>query len=61
MNLLILLMSLLILCKNEEEASELGRKIVLVMTLAYMIEDEFVSHSDAIKYVDAPIFLEAMN
>ena len=54
MNLLILLMSLLILCKNEEEASELGRKIVLVMTLAYMIEDEFVSHSDAIKYVDAP-------
>jgi hypothetical protein len=30
-------------------------------SLAYIVEDEFVSHSDAIKYVDAPIFLEAMN
>ena len=30
-------------------------------SVAYIIEDEFVSHSDAIKYVDAPIWLEVMN
>ena len=60
-NLLMLLMVLL-MCKNWEEASKTTKENSIGNDfLAYIAEDEFVSHSDAIKYVDAPIWLEVMN
>ena len=52
----------LLMCKNWEEASKTRKENSIGNDfLAYTAEDEFVSHSDAIKYVDAPFFLEAMN
>ena len=60
-NLLMLLMVLL-MCKNWEEASKTWKgKSFGNDFLTYVVKDKLVSHSDAIKYVDAPFWLEAMN
>ena len=53
---------LVVMCKNWEEVSELGRKRVNGNNfLTYIVEDEHVSYYDAIKFVDAPLLLEAFN
>ena len=50
------------MCKNWEEASKTWKgKSFGNDFLTYVVKDKLVSHSDAIKYVDAPFWLEAMN